>query len=116
MKAPTFSRIWPHRRLVVGLEDHPLRAVVQAGFEKEREPPDRNVLPFRAGLVVARQRARAPDHVAIHLELAQAVDGLDVQVAVLQVGEHVLQAGLAREAGIDPAGAFQTPRLESVAA
>ena len=117
MNVPTLSRIWPHRALVVGLEDHPLRAVVQARFEEQREPADRHVLPLRAGLIVACQRARAPDHVAVDLEFAQAVDGLDVQVAVLHVGEDVLQSRVRRSSPASmPAGAFHTPRLASVAA
>ena len=71
MNAPTLSRIWPHSGLVVGLEDHPLGSVVQAGFEKQREPADRNVLPFGADLVVAPQGARAPDDVAIDREVPE---------------------------------------------
>ena len=65
---------------VVRLEDHPLRAVVQTGFEKQRQPPDGDILPLRAGLVVALQRASAPNDVAINLELAKTVDGLRVEV------------------------------------
>ena len=103
-------------RLVVGLEDHPLRAVVQAGLEEKRQPPDRNVLPLRARLIVAGESARSPHHVAIDLELAQAVDGLRVQVAVLKIGQHVLQSAYAGQASVIPAGAFHTPRLASVAA
>src|ERR1043166_9080631 len=48
-------------RLVVRLEDHPLRAAVETLFEIERQAADRNVLPLRGQAVVALQRARAPD-------------------------------------------------------
>src|SRR5439155_2539795 len=78
---------------VVGFEDYPLRTFIEAGFDVKRQTADGNVLPFGAGLVVALERACSPDYVAVDLELAQAVDGLDVQVAVLQIGEAVLQPG-----------------------
>src|SRR5205085_5207394 len=51
----------PERR-VVRLEDNPLCAVVEAGFDVERETPDRYVFPLGAGLIVALQRASTPDH------------------------------------------------------
>src|SRR5512132_2743052 len=38
-------------RFVVGLEDHPLRAAVQAFLEEERHAPHRYVLPLRATFV-----------------------------------------------------------------
>ena len=43
------------QRLVVRLEDHPLRAAIQAFLDEEREPADRDVLPLRGQAVVAAQ-------------------------------------------------------------
>ena len=56
--------------LVIGFEDDPLRAVIQARLEEQGQPANGHVLPLRAGLIVACQRAGAPDHVPIHLEFA----------------------------------------------
>ena len=80
---------------VVGLEDHPLRAVIETRLQKQRQATDGNVLPFRANLIIATQCARAPDDVAVNREIAQAVDRPDVERAVLQVGQ-VSWSGLTR--------------------
>jgi hypothetical protein len=42
------------QRLVVWLEDHPLRAAEEAFLDKERQTPHRNVLPFRSQAVGAQ--------------------------------------------------------------
>ena len=103
-------------RLVVGLENDPLGAVIQTGLKEQRQPPDGNVFPLRTGLVVTLQGARAPHHVAVNSELSQAIDALDVQIAVFQVGQVVLQADAPVRPASIPAGAFHTPRVASVAA
>src|SRR5262249_44379728 len=79
--------------LVIGFEYHPLRAIVQARLEKQGEPPDWNIFPLRASLVTALQSSRAPCHVAVDSEFTQAIDGLDVEIAVFEIGKHVLEAG-----------------------
>src|SRR5579863_216614 len=73
---------------VVRFENDPLRAIIQAGLDVERESANGNVFPFGAGLIVALQSARAPHHVSINLELAEAVDRLRVQVSVFDIREN----------------------------
>ena len=53
------------QRLVVRLEDDPLRAAVQALLEEQREAAHRDVLPLAGELVGAVEGARAPDDVAV---------------------------------------------------
>src|SRR5215467_13109701 len=61
-------------RLVVGLEDNPLRAPVRALLDEQREPADGNVLVLVGEHVGAAQRARPPDHAADDREGAEDVD------------------------------------------
>ena len=61
-------------------------------FQEQGQPPHRHVLPFRAAVVLAVQRARAPHHVAVHRHRAQAVDAQRVELAVLRVAHRQRQA------------------------
>ena len=74
-------------RLVVGLEDHPLRAAVEALFDVKSEAAHRNVLVFVGELIGAAQRARAPDDAAVDRERAQAIDAERIELAVFSVGQ-----------------------------
>src|SRR5262249_20483142 len=51
-------------RLVVRLEDDPLRAAEKALLDVQSGAPDRDVLPLRGEPVVALPRPRAPDYAA----------------------------------------------------
>ena len=88
------------QRLVVRLEHHPLEAAVEAFLEEERQAAHRDVLPLGGQLVGAVQRARAPRHVAVDGEGAQAVDRQRVERAVLRVGQPVVQPLHVHQAGL----------------
>src|SRR5437868_3269433 len=52
-------------RLVIGLENHPLRGAVEGFFEKQRHAAHGNIFVFVAAIVLAVEGARAPYHVAV---------------------------------------------------
>src|SRR5215218_299360 len=92
------------QRLVVPLEDDPLRAAVEALLDEEREPPDRHVLPLRGELVGADERPCAPDDGAEDGERPQAVEAERVERAVLRVGERDREALRAADDGVGAGG------------
>ena len=65
----------------VGLEDDPLRALVDGLAQEEEEPADVDVLPLAVG--VAADGARAPD-ADVAVEVADAVDALRVEAILLR--------------------------------
>src|SRR5262249_57206449 len=76
------------QRLVVGLEYDPFQTAIEALLDVQGHAPHGDVLPLRARLVVAGEGAGAPDDRVVNGEGAEAVDGLDVQLAVLDVGHR----------------------------
>src|SRR3954471_4490139 len=74
------------QRLVVGLEDHPLGAPVEALLDEQRRAAHRHVLPLAGQAVVTLAGPGAPDDGAEPGEGAQAVDAQGIEPAVLQVG------------------------------
>ena len=116
MNAPTFSRICAHKRLVVRLEDHPLRAAIQAFLDVKRESADRNVLVVVGQLVGAAQGARAPDDAAEAGKEAEAVDAERIQIPFSASLRLTCKPCMPFSAASSPAGAFHTPRCVSVRA
>ena len=74
-------------RLVVGLEDDPLRCPGRALLDVQGRPAHGDVLPLARLLVGAVQRAGAPADVAEDREVAQRVDAERIEAAVLGVGQ-----------------------------
>ena len=104
------------QRLVVRLEDHPLRAAIEALLDEQSGAPDGDVFPLGGELVVRRASVRAPhDDAARGGHRAKAVDAERVQLTVFIVGQWdaQLRDAVTRSAS-SPAGAFQTPRSVSV--
>ena len=99
------------QRLVVGLEDDPLRAAVEALLDEERGAPHRDVLLLVGELVGAPQRARAPDDAARRGNVRRQLMPSGLSCAVLAVGELDARApATPTSVASSPAGAFQTPR------
>ena len=102
-------RTWPQSGSSFG-RDNPLRAVVGLDSMYRARRRARHILPLRPHLVVPRQRSRARPR-SVGLEVAQAIDGLDIETAIFQVGKIVLQAEVAANAGIEPGrGLPHSPR------
>src|SRR5262249_6223550 len=87
------------KRLVVRLEDHPLRAAIKALFDEERRAPHWDVFPLGSQAVGAVQGARAPYHATDDRKRPQAVDAEWIQFAVFIVRQRHTQLWNADEAG-----------------
>src|SRR5467141_270369 len=74
-------------RLVVGLEDHPLRADLDRLLDHQEQAADVDVPPRR----VAGDRARAPDPDATVAHVPDAVDPARVQEVLLRARDGVLE-------------------------
>jgi hypothetical protein len=94
------------QRLIVRLEDNPLRAAVEALLDEQGQAADGHVLILIGQQVGAAQGARAPDDAADDGEAAQAVDAQRVEHAVLLVGQHQLQPLRAVEGHVDASRRF----------
>src|SRR5665213_1218452 len=92
------------QRNVVGLEDHPLGSLIEARLDVKRQSANGDVLPLGASLIVALKRACSPDDVAKSLELAQTINRLNIEIAVLEVGEIVLQPRGSGETSLNTGG------------
>src|SRR5262249_31992225 len=94
------------KRLVVRLEDHPLRAAIKALFDEERRAPHRDVFPLGSQAVRPVERARAPNHAADDRERTQAIQAPRIQFPVLVVGQRDAQGRDGDEVGLLSGGRF----------
>src|SRR5439155_8429590 len=92
------------QRLIIGLEDDPLRAAIEAFLDEKREPADRDVLVFVRKLIGAAHCARAPHHAPDYRERAQAVDAEGIELTVFAIGQLDRQVGGAVQRRIDAGG------------
>src|SRR5205814_8883400 len=73
------------QRLVIRLEHDPFRPPEQALFDEQSHSANREVFPFARKSIGADERARSPDHIAVHREIAQAVDAQRIETAILRI-------------------------------
>src|SRR3712207_9363910 len=76
IRRPPRSTLFPYTTLFrsVGLEDHPLEALLEARLDEQRGTPDGDVLPLARLLIGAVERPSAPRDVAVDREGPQHVD------------------------------------------
>ena len=83
-----------------------MQSSIETLFDVECGATHWNVFPFRRQTIVTFECARSPNHVAVNPKLAQAIDGVYIEVAVFQVSEDELEAGYAAQARVEYQKAF----------